>query len=225
VAASAPLPFGTATAPHQSQSAELLAGAGGLLQSGSRRLQSVVSGLPGTDKLLQSGSRQLQSAGSGLPSADELLQSGAQRLQSVVSGLPGAGELLQSGSQHLQSAFGGMQPPAEDTHQPLTKIAQVRRHLMQAALFTILQIVHSLLLSMPAARQPPFLCVSDLRCRLIVSSFPLQAAYKIAEALAPATHAVFGPLDVFGGAWLLDLMFWGILLTLSYSLIVLAPKQ
>ena len=36
---------------------------------------------------------------------------------------------------------------------------------------------------------------------------------------------MFGPLDVFGGAWFLDLMFWGILLTLSYSLIVLAPKQ
>ena len=139
-AASAPLPFGTGTAPHQSQSAELLAGAGGLLQSGSRQLQSAVS---------------------GLPSADELLQSGAQRLQSAVSGLPGAGELLQSGSQQLQSAFGGMQPPVEDTHQPLTKIAQVRRRLgvqgFALSSFPVLNVCRLTGPCLPVSALPPIL--------------------------------------------------------------------
>lgn len=52
-----------------------------------------------------------------------------------------------------------------------------------------------------------------------------QAIGTAAEAVGQAVQAALLPLDVFGGAWLLNLLFWGILGTLSYSVIVLAPRQ
>ena len=53
----------------------------------------------------------------------------------------------------------------------------------------------------------------------------MQAAGSAAAGLAAAVQAALAPLDVFGGAWLLDALFWGILLVTAYSLVVLAPRQ
>lgn len=43
--------------------------------------------------------------------------------------------------------------------------------------------------------------------------------------MAQGAQAALAPLDVFSGSVFLDLLFWGVLLTISYSLIVLAPRQ
>lgn len=53
----------------------------------------------------------------------------------------------------------------------------------------------------------------------------VQALGDAAQGIIQAAQAAVAPLNVFGGAWFLNLLFWGILLTLSYSLIVLGPRQ
>lgn len=53
----------------------------------------------------------------------------------------------------------------------------------------------------------------------------LQAAGEAAEALQQAAAAAVQPLDVFGGNWLLNLLFVGVMLTFAYCLVVLAPRQ
>lgn len=53
----------------------------------------------------------------------------------------------------------------------------------------------------------------------------VQAAGAAAEGLAQAAAGVATQLDVFGGNWLLDALFWGVLLVTAYSIAILAPRQ
>ncbi|KAL4452397.1 hypothetical protein ABPG75_008059 [Micractinium tetrahymenae] len=52
----------------------------------------------------------------------------------------------------------------------------------------------------------------------------MQALGAAAQGVAAAAQRAVAPLDVFGSG-LLDLLFWGCLLLLAYSIIVLGPRQ
>jgi len=48
---------------------------------------------------------------------------------------------------------------------------------------------------------------------------------KSAAAVGAAWHSLISPFAVFGESWLLNVLFFGTLGLLAYSLLVLAPKQ
>lgn len=52
----------------------------------------------------------------------------------------------------------------------------------------------------------------------------MQAVGAAAQAVAEAAQRAVAPLDVFGSG-LLDLLFWGCMLVIAYSVIVLGPRQ
>jgi hypothetical protein len=52
-----------------------------------------------------------------------------------------------------------------------------------------------------------------------------QAAAETVQLAGSALQAAAAPFDVFDGSWGLNILFFGILATLAYSLIVVAPRQ
>lgn len=64
-----------------------------------------------------------------------------------------------------------------------------------------------------------------LTCTLLEPSHSPQAAATAAAGLAAGLRAAVAPLDVFAGSWLLDLLFWGVLLGISFTVLVQGPKQ
>lgn len=56
------------------------------------------------------------------------------------------------------------------------------------------------------------------------SASTMQAVSAVAQGVAEAAQRAVAPLDVFGNG-LLDLLFWGCMLLIAYSVIVLGPRQ